>query len=405
MLTFAWICAISTTLFALVPFVMTLKFRGYVRRESRRERAHGFLPRTALIVPCKGTDLHFADNIHGFLSFAYPNYEVIFVTATIEDPARGEIERIIARHPQRSHARLIVAGVEGGRGQKMTNMLRAVESVADDVAVFAFMDADIKTHAEMLGDLIEPLSRQDVGATSGFPVFVPQPGCRGSYLKSVWSMGGLLIMADTKRNFSHAAAMCMRRDVFASSGIEARLKTTLSDSMAVTHTLRALGLRIHFVPSALAVSEDRSSIPDVVRWTNRMTVFTRVYNRPFWWTVALSYCFINLMIASGFGLLLATLLGAEAQLVGPAVFLISSMALQIVQAFVTFPSMLSLLAPYPEAQTEMRRLRLLLPLVAPAGAFLVMLNSMMSLTTNVVTWRGIRYRLVSPSETEVIGGA
>src|SRR5688572_7574355 len=76
--------------------------------------------RVALVIAVKGV----SENFGRFLDFAlgqdYPDYHVIFVTESEEDPAHAAI---LGRMGNR--ARLVVAGKAGHTGQKVHNQLAA----------------------------------------------------------------------------------------------------------------------------------------------------------------------------------------------------------------------------------------------------------------------------------------
>lgn len=403
MLFMMWILALLALIFGIVPFFLTFKFRHYCRREIKEALTTRYAPKVSLIVPCKGTDHNFDEHILSFLTQDYPDYEVIFVTATYEDPAYRKIQNILNSYQGKITSQLLVAGIEEGRGQKMTNMLKGLKHVSADTEVFAFMDADIDIYPQLLQKLVQPLYDDNVGAASGIWVFLPLQKAFGSILKFVWSSGAVLMAPDKKNNLAIAAVTCIKKSVFEEAGIAKRLEKTVSDTMAFTQGIRSLGLSVHFVPSAMIISEDKSSVKDVLDWTNRLATFNRVYNRPFWWKVFLIYSTQNLLIIAGLATLLAVWLGADQRLLLPGAFMAGLMVLQVLHAFVTFPILVNRLNKYPQAQRELRKMTWKICLSAPLGGVITMINSLHSLVTNIVTWRGVSYQLISPTETKVLG--
>src|SRR5688572_21509634 len=94
--------------------------------------------RVALVIAVKGV----SDNFERFLDFAlgqdYPDYHVIFVTESEDDPAHAAI---LGRVGER--ARLIVAGKAEHTGQKVHNQLAAFTQLDGSDKLIAFADGDL----------------------------------------------------------------------------------------------------------------------------------------------------------------------------------------------------------------------------------------------------------------------
>jgi ceramide glucosyltransferase len=387
-------------LLGIIPILMTGRFIRYVERKLAKPRAT-YSPEVTLVMPCKGIDLQFEENIRAVLEQDYPRYEVIFVTATDDDPAYVELRRLLesAAHPER--ARLLVAGIDSGRGQKITNLLKGIKSAAPSSEVFAFLDADVRVRRDYLANLVAPLCEDGVGATTGFPWYLPSRLRLGSLLRSLWGAGALPILADPKRNFASGAANALRREVFERGDVAGALARTVSDTFAITNSVRRLGLRVEFVPQCLVISPDDSTLVETLRWTNRQTTISRVYSPPFWWTVAITYSLANGVVALGFVLLLAAAMSTESDLWLPAALMLSLVPLEILNASLLFPVILRLL---PSHAGQLRVFRWGYLLLAPLASVLILVNSVVSRTTDVIEWRGVRYRLVSAEHTQVLSG-
>ncbi|MFX8945924.1 hypothetical protein ABTN08_19935, partial [Acinetobacter baumannii] len=63
-----------------------------------------------------------------------PNFEVIFAVADKSDPAYSVLQEICTEGSP-VHTKLIVAGVDGRRGQKINNQLAALAHVSDQSEV------------------------------------------------------------------------------------------------------------------------------------------------------------------------------------------------------------------------------------------------------------------------------
>src|SRR5438128_1692998 len=102
-----------------------------------------YVPKTAVIVPCKGLEPDFEENIIAYLAQDYRHYELIFVTESEDDPAHLALKRIL--HDSDRSAWLITAGEARNRGQKVHNLCAALdtlEAVDRNTEVLVFADSD-----------------------------------------------------------------------------------------------------------------------------------------------------------------------------------------------------------------------------------------------------------------------
>ena len=390
--------AILTLISAFIPLYMTQQFKKYVDARIGKESSD-YTPMVSVIIPCKGTDLEFEQNILAFLSQDYPRYEILFVTATLGDPARSELEKILSSTAVRPAVRLLTAGIHPSRGQKLTNLLKGIESTSPDSEVLVFWDADIRVHSAYLRYLIAPLANPKVGATSGFPWYLPVTGNVGSILRSIWGGGALPILANQRRNFASGASNAIRRTVFAQGEVAKAMNRSISDTFAITNSVRRLGLLIEFVPDCLAVTPDKSTLLETLKWTNRQTIISRVYSHSFWRMVLVSYSMSNIALLLGLCLLFAGSFSQDSLLFLPAALILSLVPLEILNAAILLPIVQKMI---PSQAAQLRRLRWKYYLLTPFASILIMINSLFSLTTNEIEWRGIRYRLIDSEHVEVL---
>ena len=117
------ILAALLTLQSIVALRDGYRFLRFVRK-ARREPPGNYSPHVALMIPCKGVDPHFEENLRAFLSQDYPKYQVIFVVASPNDPAHQYIKALVQQTPGGGEPKtaIVVAGPaekRGGEGNKM----------------------------------------------------------------------------------------------------------------------------------------------------------------------------------------------------------------------------------------------------------------------------------------------
>ncbi len=390
-----------TLVLGLVPLLLTARFKRRLPELVERKRQPTGSPPVVAILPCKGLDPGFRENILALVEQDYPALELVFVVATEDDPAfyalQGIIQEVSTDNPQ-LNMKLLVAGISSDRAQKLNNQLAALDQLSDQTKVLVFVDSDIRPDRGFIGRLVAPLSEPGVGGTTGYRWYHPPRPTVGSLLRSTWNAGALPFLVDSKRNFAWGGAMAIRREIFERANIAEAWQNAVSDDMTFTLGVRGSGLELRFVPTCIAVSYEASTLAETLEFTNRQSVISRVYFPPLWWSTAIGHALANVLLIYGFFSLGAWFyIGSTDFLIGAGCLLLSP--LQLVNAAWLFGSLPALL---PQLTEEVRTLRWHYIFSAPMASILTLINTLYSLTTRRITWRGIQYELCSPTKTRVI---
>ena len=377
-----------------VPLLLTLRFKGALALLKLRKSVRSDCPPAALIVPCKGLDPGFRENVRALLQQDHPDLECIFVVATQDDPAYGALKKMLqefaAENPDHS-AQVSVAGISQHRAQKLTNQLFALGLVSERAEVLVFADSDTRPDRGFVRRLVGPLDEPGVGATTGYRWYHPPQPTLGSLLRSTWNAGALPFLVDPKRNFAWGGAMAIRRDNFVRARIAETWENAVSDDMTFTVAVR-------FVPDCIAVSYETSTLAETLEFTNRQSVISRVYFPPLWWSTAIGHAAANVLVLYGICSLVVWAWSRNADfLLGSACLLL--LPLQLCNAAWLFGSVRDLL---PQLSGQLEALRWHYVFTAPLASFLTLVNSLHAATSRCITWRGVRYELRSPTETVVL---
>ncbi|MBI4482648.1 MAG: glycosyltransferase [Acidobacteria bacterium] len=370
-----------------------LQYLLFVRRELRA-KPDGFAPAVSLLIPCKGLDPGFHENIRAFLSQDYDDYEVLFILRDQEDPAWGALRDIASRD---ARCRLVFSGPAVAQGQKVLSLIRGVQEVSSRSPVLAFADSDGRPSSSWLRALIDPLRDPGIGATTGYRWYVPGRGF-WSALRSAWNGGVATLLGEHDRNFAWGGSMAIRKEVFQKARVLEYWQGALSDDYAMTRALKHSGYRIRFVPGAMVGCEGDCSLRELLEWSARQLTITKVYSYRLWTLAAISQGLFVGVWSTGVPLAL-WLDWQRENWIGIAAALAAIWLLACVKGFLRLKAMALIFS----RQSEKIWKRwwghtLLAPLVS-----LVTLHALLrSAFTNVVTWRGVTYRLVSPTETEVV---
>jgi hypothetical protein len=172
-------------------------------------------------------------------------------------------------------------------------------------------------------------------------------------------------------------------------GVREAWEGALSDDYGVTRAALRSGKRITFVPECLIPSYGDCTWRELLEFTTRQILITRVYDRTSWWTLFVTQSIFNIAFWGGL------LLQWPYWIVTPSIF-----ALAGIKSFIRYQAVATVL---PQGALSKHRASYIL--LAPLTAMLFEYNLVRSALTRSMTWRQIRYRLISPNRTEVYRGA
>jgi ceramide glucosyltransferase len=254
--------------------VQGIRLRGQVRRALRSSRG-GFLPRVAILLPVRGLDDGFDENLRAILTQAYPAYRVVVAYDDPEDPA---LLRIRAMNAESSSVRIQEFRSDstdlGGKVNALRSALRALLP-EDEVVVFA--DSDIRPGSEWLRQLVQPLADVSIGASTGFRWYTPPDPNFWSLVRAEWNAVSANVLFDPRRNYTWGGSSAIRVDHLSKLRLEDRWRNVLSDDLVVTRALRDAGLRIEYVPTALVATVESSDRAQCIEWCVRQTTMATLY--------------------------------------------------------------------------------------------------------------------------------
>jgi ceramide glucosyltransferase len=366
---------------------------------ARRRASAGpglYTPRVALICPVKGLEDNLEANLLALTQFDYPQYEIFFAIATAEDPAFRVLERVVAGSKRPAH--IIRAGRALDCSDKVHNLTAAVGQVGDQFEVLVFADSDGRPSRRWLTRLVAPLKDEAVGAATAFRWLLPKGNGFWSALASAWSASAATYLGEGKRNFCWGGGTAIKRQRFEELRILNSWKGAVSDDYALTRALQNNGLRIVFAPECLVPSSPTFNFKSFLEFTNRQLIITRIYAPKLWWVAFISHLFycaaILIGIASWF---VGSLMGL------PSVqFLVLALIPPIFASVRGVLRLVAVLELLPDLREQLLSEGWVWVLLAPLVPFVYLYNSLIAMFTRKITWRGIRYELISPLRTRII---
>jgi ceramide glucosyltransferase len=150
----------------MATLVTVVYQRYWYQKRMRPKFPPDYVPRCAIIVPCKGTNGNLRSNLGHFFALDYPDYSVVFVTESAEDAAVPVIRETIAGRPNGAY---VTAGISSSCAQKNLNLLAGIALARQRGAeAYVFADSDIAPGSLWLREIIRPLADPRVVVTSGF---------------------------------------------------------------------------------------------------------------------------------------------------------------------------------------------------------------------------------------------
>ena len=260
---------------------------NYVEQELRLT-PNSYLPKVSVVLPCKGLDPGFAENIRKLLSQDYrdtqtgiPNFEVIFSVAESNDPAYAILNEI-CDNSKEVHTKLVVAGIDKRRAQKVNNQLAALKQVSPETEVFVFVDSDVIARDDFLRYLVSHLQNDTVGATTGYRFYIPFGNGWASLIRAIWNRMSAWEMANPGYSFAWGGAMAITKKNFEKAQVSQSWDRSCDDDLALTTAVKDLGLDVRFVPQCLVFSQGDGTVREIIEWTNRQLILTKVYYPKLW---------------------------------------------------------------------------------------------------------------------------
>jgi len=394
--------ALTAIVSQLLFLFQTYNNYRYAVKKYKKERSW-YRPRTVLIVPCKGLDSAFEQNITSFFKQDYENYLLWFVVGDESDPAFGELCRLKNRLNNNSNARnvqIFVAGKSRTCSQKIHNLLYCYERVGDDIDVLAFADSDICVQSNWLSHLVYPLRKAKNGAASGYRWFVPKKNNLASLALSAMNAKVAQMLGNTRFNQAWGGSMAIRVEVFRKLGLDKIWPKTLSDDLSLSGAVKKAGLKVTFVPACLVASHEVTTWRQLFEFARRQFLITRI-SAPKTWLFGLFsglYSVLGIWAAAGLAIYAGVIQHENTLLFAavPVVFIIGQLIRAILRQR-TAGKLLSL---------ERQKLKA----ARAADVFGCWLWSLLMLALIIssafgrtIRWRGIRYKLLGPTEIIVEG--
>jgi hypothetical protein len=377
----AIVCAINACDFGL-------RIKRQERRYQRRVKRSGpFTPPVVIVVPVKGFHDRLRHHVNALANQDYPHYRVQYVVESLEDVAYSALQKL--------GCEVLVAGWSERGGQKVHNLLTALDSLQTTDEVVVFADADGTPSAQWLRRLIDPLRRPKIGATTTYRWLLPDKGLASAVMAVLNRSVGTLIGSGW-RTFAWGGSTALRKEMIDEVKLRDYWSGALSDDFRLSAAVRKSGKKINSVPICSVVSPVTATWPSLWEFGRRQYLITRLHVPWIWWIGLLSTGLYTVSFACVAGLQFKG--GASAE-IGLVVALII-FALDALRAVMRSRGARNLLpADTPLTDRRTWYLELLCTPLWMTLHFLIILSSAFGRS---ITWAGITYDLRQPNDVRIV---
>ncbi|MFC1635314.1 glycosyltransferase [Planctomycetota bacterium] len=382
----------------LIFLFQTFSNCRFALKKYKRKRSW-YRPRTVLIIPCKGLDSSFRENITSFFNLDYENYLLWFVVADESDPAYRELcdlQMQLGADSKAQDVQVFVAGYGESCSQKIHNLLFCYEKIGGDIEVLAFADSDICVRSNWLSHIVYPLRQPKNGVASGYRWYIPKENNLASLALSAMNAKIAQLLGNTPFNQAWGGSMAIRVEVFRELELDKIWPKVLSDDLSLTSAVKKAGLKVAFVPACLVASYERATWRSLFEFSRRQFLITRLSTPRVWWIGLLSslYSVLGTWGAAALAIYAAMIQHDKLPIfvAVPVVFLVSQLARVILRQRMAR----KLLA---QERRAMRAAYVADILAFWFWSLLLLFLIVASAFGRTICWRGIRYTVLGPTET------
>jgi len=393
--TFFYFLAFLQILLGVYLIWQALQWLGYVRRRLHSDPGF-YTPRVAVLCPCKGPEPGLERNLLSLTEFERQNYEIFFILASGSDPARSIIERVTKS--SRVKANVIIAGNPANSGEKVNNLRVAVEQLPPEFEVLVFTDSDGCPGRRWLHHLVSPLGDVRIGATTSMRWLLPNRRNLPTALLAAWNAPLVTMLSEKRRNFCWGGGTAIRRSTFEQSGVMDVWRNSVSDDYSLTRALERMNRPVVFIPECLTLSYAETDLQGLLEFTNRQVLITRVYAGNVWGPAAATHLLYSMTLL--FGVILFLSITFEQR---PAFQIATLTFLPVVLSSIRSAiRLVGVTEALPAARSQIMGQAWIYILLTIFVPFLYLLNSVNSLITRKIRWRGVTYELIGPEQTRII---
>jgi hypothetical protein len=235
-------------------------------------------PNVVLIIPVRGVPPNFHALWEAIRAQRLAPSRIVFALEDKNDPAFAAITAL----PPGPRRDCVIAGPASGRGQKVHNLLAALETLAADDAVIVFADADIVPEPDWLVRLVTPLRDSDIKLVSGYRWMTPMDERWSSAFVSAANASIATLPRAPVWNIPWGGSIALTRETLVALELPVVWERSLPDDLPLGLAARAQGLPVTCPQSLLVPSPTTMSWREAFAFGRRQYLFARWYSPKHW---------------------------------------------------------------------------------------------------------------------------
>ncbi len=273
-------------------------------------------PAVSVLVPVKGIPKGMRACLEAIVRQDYPQYEVLFITESADDPAGAVIKEVIegVRGAEKvaglQHTGHVVSRLATKCGQKNLNLLAALTKISSESQVLVFCDSAHLPRTDWLSHLVAPIARGEASATTGYHHGLPETHSQANLGKAITILALYMLQEIDPITQPWGGNNAIRRDVFERIGVPSLWAENVVDDVSLASALDTAGLKASPVPAAcMETPISGESFASWRAWFERQWLYLKFIYPGTWVCVGIVLYSITAMTILGPFFLLTGVLG------------------------------------------------------------------------------------------------
>ncbi|MDA0835541.1 MAG: glycosyltransferase family 2 protein [Planctomycetota bacterium] len=367
------------------------------RRYQQPVELKGPYLKSAVALTLRGADPFLRNCLAGLMSQDHPDYCIVVMIDSTEDPATGLVKQILKDYPS---DKVLVRYVTAPRmtcSLKMEALIQIVEQLDPSYEAVVICDADTIPHSSWLRELVGVLNDPHIGVASGIRWYMPMDKAWGSLVRHVWNFGATLQMSAFDIGWGGSLAI-RRKSMQQINLLDQWGQAMFEDTLTVSRHLDS-NWKLAFVPTATMINRESIDLRSCISFITRQLLNAWLYHKN-WKCVIGSATLVAIALTLSF-----LLVGAGAIIGSPSIVMIAALAI-LFYAGTNIVSVVSL-------ERQIRRLMRTrsdspspIPLRIFAAAaltqFVYLYCIYRALRTRSLEWRGLKYEIAGPWQVRLL---